>query len=201
MSDHGNPVAGHTPDKLDRRPGETSDEHEMRLHRDFGIRIPDKSDFPLDGVPVAPMPPDMTLELLTHIRDLLSQLVANQARPAVNLTNISQTLGDDPAKLWARLAGARGFSVPDEATDQEPAPAPAPEQDAWVISETVLAGDSDIGVGVSRSDDLNRVSIRLKDRTAHLTVAAAFTLAAQIKRTAHAVEEGWVAPGAEGDDL
>lgn len=102
MSDHGNPVAGRTPDQLDRRPGETSDEHEMRLHRDFGIRIPD---FPLDGVPVAPMPPDMTLELLTHIRDLLSQLVASQARPAVNLTNISQTLADDPAKLWESLKG------------------------------------------------------------------------------------------------
>ncbi|OFV78473.1 hypothetical protein [Rhodococcus erythropolis] len=151
-------------DKLERWPGETPEEHELRLFKDFGIRIPEKTDpvdtdFPVDTAFFLPKPPDMTLELLTHIRDLLSQLVASQARPAVNLTNISQTLGDDPAKLWARLAGARGFSVPDEATAHETSPSAdgcgdrteeeCPVAEAQEAASATAATDTPIGIDTS----------------------------------------------------
>lgn len=188
-SRHSDPVTSPTPDKLERWPGETPDEHEHRLFTDFGIRIPEGTDFPVDTAFFLPKPPDMTLELLTHIRDLLAELVAKQAAaPAVNF-NVASVLDKDTAKLWESLKGISPEALR-HITDQA---SPRPVR-SGLPSEIVLTGDPDIGVALSARGGHNRVAVRFKDRTALISAALAFTLADQIKRTAHALEEGWVAP-------
>lgn len=121
-SEAGGPTAAAT----DRRPDETLDAYEYRLFRDFAIRLFSDSGKAVaytDGGPPVFLVSDPSVELLTNIRDLLEQLVgAVTPAPTINFGKIETLFGEDPAKLWERLIGTRGFSVPDDAPAHETSP-------------------------------------------------------------------------------
>lgn len=191
---HGDPVVGPTPVKLERQPGETPEEHEMRLFRDFAIRIPEGTDFPIDTAFIVPERPDKSLELLTHIRDLLSELVTNQARTDVTVGSINTCTVPDAVAAMREYTRGVEYAVQPDTTDNEPTPAPA----AGVTSEIVLRTDGpDIGVGIFREGDIDgitRVAIRLGDRVAQVRPSIAFRLAEQLERTTKAIQDGWTPP-------
>ncbi|MDZ7914757.1 MAG: hypothetical protein U5O16_23435 [Rhodococcus sp. (in: high G+C Gram-positive bacteria)] len=189
---HGDPVTGPTPDKLERWPGETPEEHEMRLFTDFAIRIPEGTDFPIDTAFIVPERPDKSLELLTHIRDLLSELVANQARTAVTVGSINTCTVPDAVAAMREYTRGVQYAVQPDTTDNEPTP--APHKPAGASSEIVLTGDPDIGVGISRTGRSALVTLRLQGVTAHIHADTAFTLATQLERTAQALRDGWIPP-------
>lgn len=80
----------------------------------------------------------------------------------------------------------RDFNIPPAATAEE-APPTAHN------TEIALDGSPDIAVGLHSAAGINRVSIRLKDRTAFVHADTAIALANQLKRTARALHQGWVA--------
>ena len=280
LGDHnGSPViATPHPDKLEQWPGETEEEHEHRLFKDFGIRVPATKPDP--GAII--FPPDPTVELLTSIRELVAKLVDSQIRPTVNF-NAASVLDEDPTKLWESFKGVDGatfrkklFGETAQGSEQLGVRGPQPVghlsefdqgsgQHCHLIDESVndllrrrgltghplaerfsrllddtieilahlvrethdetspsadgcsdptlgdgpVAGvteetpaiadragialntDPDIGVTLAAHAGHNYVEVRLLDRTAFLPADTAFLFAAQVKRTAEALDEGW----------
>ena len=127
------PVTGTPhPDKLERWPGETPEEHEHRLFQDFGIRVPATKPDP--GAII--FPPDPTVELLTDIRELLGQLVSNQVKPAVTIGEINTYSPDAAVREYKRAVVTDNVRAADTPTTK---PASADTSPGVVYEKARLA--------------------------------------------------------------